>query len=72
MSELFTGHEAEIEDDAEATYTPAQAAISRLETALAILEYKAPALDFLEQETEEMRMASITGLIRDAIAILKK
>lgn len=69
MNDLFTGHEAEMMADAQASYTPEQSALSRIESAMAYLQ-PTPFLDFLEPPDETARESAIRNLEK-ALEILK-
>lgn len=70
MSNLYTGHEAEIAADREATYTKEQRAASHLRSALESLDSGAY-LDFLPRPTEAEMAESAIRHAQAAIEILK-
>lgn len=70
MSNLYTGHEAEIAADREATYTKEQRAASHLRSALESLDPGAY-LDFLPRPTEAEMAESAIRHAQAAIDILK-
>lgn len=70
MSNIYTGHEAEVAADREATYTKEQRAASHLRSALESLDPGAY-LDFLPRPTEAEMTESAIRHAQAAIDILK-